>query len=463
MHAYLGTGTVLVPGAPARLGDGFEQAREASAAGDTPRTGRLGTITSAMSTAAARGFELGDTYALGLLFAGAVLFAAVVALSRQHEHAFTSAIVYLVLGAVASLGLHALGVALLDPLDDAELIERLAEFAVIVALFASGLRLDRALTWRAWQSTARLIAIAMPLTIGAVAVFGTEVMGLSLGAAVILGAVLAPTDPVLASAVQVGPPGEPDESEARFALTSEAGLNDGLAFPFVMLGLFIAAEGGTGWLGEWVAADVIYAITVGAVLGGVAGYGLAAVAARLRARDWLRVELDAWLAVTAVLIVYGVTELVGAYGFIAAFVGGLAFRRHETHAEHHQRVHGGARLVENITELAMILVLGSTITLAGLMEPGIGGWLLIPALLLFIRPAAAMIALVGSRMPLRERGFIAWFGIRGVGTFYYLAFAIGVGALSTAEAAVLYWTAIACVGVSIVAHGVTSGPAIRRM
>jgi sodium/hydrogen antiporter len=411
----------------------------------------------------ARGFEVGDPYALGLLFAGIALFAAVVALSRQHERAFTSAIVYLMLGAVASLGLHALGIELLDPLGDSALIERLAEFAVIVALFASGLRLDRALSWRAWGSTVRLVAVAMPLTIAAVALFGTEVMGLSLGAAVVLGAVLAPTDPVLASAVQVGPPGEPDESEARFALTSEAGLNDGLAFPFVMLGLFIAAEGGTAWLGEWLAADVLYAIAVGALLGGVTGYGLAALAARLREGGWLRRDLDAWLAVTAVLIVYGLTELAGAYGFIAAFVGGLAFRRHEVHAEHHQRVHRGAELVENVTELAMILLLGSTITVSGLGEPGIGGWLLIPALLLIMRPAAAMIAFAGSRVPLRERRFIAWFGIRGVGTFYYLAFAIGVGALSVAEASVLYWTAIACVGVSIVAHGVTSGPAVRRL
>jgi sodium/hydrogen antiporter len=417
-----------------------------------------------MSIGAARGFEVGDLYALGLLFAGAVLFAAVIALSRQHEGAaFTSAIVYLVLGAVASLGLHALGIELLDPLGDAELIERLAEFAVIVALFASGLRLDRELSWRSWGSTVRLIGIAMPLTIAAVALFGTEVMGLSLGAAVILGAVLAPTDPVLASAVQVGPPGEPDESEARFALTSEAGLNDGLAFPFVMLGLFIAAEGGTAWLGEWLTADVLYAIAVGAVLGGITGYGLAAVASRLREGKWLRQDLDAWLAVTAVLIVYGLTELAGAYGFIAAFVGGLAFRRHEVHAEHHQRVHRGAELVENVTELSMILLLGSTITVVGLGEPGIGGWLLVPALLLIVRPAAAMIAFAGSRVPLRERGFIAWFGIRGVGTFYYVAFAIGVGALSAAEASVLYWTAIACVGVSIVAHGVTSGPALRRL
>jgi NhaP-type Na+/H+ or K+/H+ antiporter len=290
-----------------------------------------------------------------------------------------------------------------------------------------------------------------------------EVMGLSLGAAVILGAVLAPTDPVLASAVQVGPPGDPDESEPRFALTSEAGLNDGLAFPFVMLGLFIADQGGSDWIGEWLAADVLYAIVVGVALGAVGGYTLAALASQMRRRGWLHGNLDAWLSVAAVLAVYGITELAGAYGFIAAFVGGLAFRRHEVHAEHHERVHSGARLVENVTELGMILLLGSTVTLAGLGDPGLSGWLLVPVLLFVIRPLTTLGAFAGSRTPLRERLFIAWFGIRGIGTFYYLAFAIGAGVLTDAEATLLYWTAIVCVGASIVLHGVSSGPAVRRV
>jgi NhaP-type Na+/H+ or K+/H+ antiporter len=228
-----------------------------------------------------------------------------------------------------------------------------------------------------------------------------------------------------------------------------------------MLGLFIAAEGGSSWVGEWVVADVLYAISVGAVLGAAGGYGLAALAAHMRLREWLRADLDAWLAVTVVLAVYGLTELAGAYGFVAAFVGGVAFRRHEVHAEHHRRVHGGARLVENVTELAMVLLLGSTVTLAGLGEPGLAGWLLVPILLLAIRPAVTMLGFLRSPAGIGERAFIAWFGIRGIGTFYYLAFAIGAGVLTDAEATLLYWTAIVCVGVSIVVHGVTSQRAVR--
>ena len=392
-----------------------------------------------------------------------VLFAAVVALSQQHERAFTAAVVYLVLGAVASLGLQLLGGHPLDPLDDAELIERLSEFAVIVALFSAGLRLDRPLGLRAWRSTVLLIAIVMPLTIGAVALFASKAMGLSLGAALILGAVLAPTDPVLASDVQVGPPGEEDEPETHFALTSEAGLNDGLAFPFVFMGIFVAAQGGASWLGEWAIADVAYAIIVGIGIGAAAGWLMAAAAARLRRRGLLLSEFDGWLAIAAVLAVYGLTEVVGAYGFLAAFAGGLAFRRHERLAEHHDRVHGGAEVVEKLTELALVLLLGSTVTIAGLREPGALGWLLAPVLLVVIRPAAVLLAFARSRLGLAQRAFIAWFGIRGIGSFYYAAVAINAGVLTATEASVVYWTVIVCTGISIVAHGITSTPLTRRL
>lgn len=395
---------------------------------------------------------------------GVTLFAAVAALSQQRERAFTAAVVYLVLGAFASLGLQVLGAEPLDPLDgDAVLIEHLSEFAVIVALFSAGLRLDRALGWRTWRSTTLLIAIVMPLTIAGVAMFATTAMGLSLGAAVILAAVLAPTDPVLASDVQVGPPGEAEEPEPHFALTSEAGLNDGLAFPFVFLGVFIAAEGGTGWLVEWALADVAYAVTLGLGIGAASGWLLAAAASRLRRRGWLLAEFDGWLAIAAVLAVYGLTELAGAYGFLAAFAGGLAFRRHERHAEHHDRIHAGASVVEKLSELALVLLLGSTVTVAGLQEPGLTGWLLAPFLILVIRPASVALGFARSPLTLHERGFISWFGIRGIGSFYYAAVAINAGVLTDSEASIVYWTMIVCAGISIVVHGITSTPLTRRL
>jgi sodium/hydrogen antiporter len=409
------------------------------------------------------GFSSGDPYALAQLFVGLVVFAAVIALSQQHQRAFSPAMVYLVLGAAAAGLLRALGVDWLDPVEDARLIERLAEFAVIVALFGAGLKLDRPLRWRDWGSTARLILIVMPLTIGAVAAFGTAAMGLSLGAAVILGAVLAPTDPVLASDVQVGPPGEEEEREPQFALTSEAGLNDGFAFPFVFLGTFIAVEGGTEWLPEWLAADIAYAITVGIGLGAAAGYLTAAGARWLRDRGLLLAQFDGWLSLAAVLAVYGATELVGAYGFLAAFAGGLAFRRHELEHESHGRVHAGAETVEKIAELTLVLLLGSLVTWGGLATPGVAGWLLVPVLLVAIRPIATLAAFARSPVPLRERAFIGWFGIRGIGSLYYAAATIQVGLLDQTEAVRVFWSVVVLAGVSILAHGLTATSLTRRV
>ena len=200
--------------------------------------------------AAERGFSFADPYAIGLAFAGVAVFVAVGALSHQRERAFSASLIYLALGVTGATIVDLLGVRWIDPLKDATLIERLAEFAVIVALFGAGLKLERAFDRRTWGSVARLLGVVMPLTIAAVALFGSAVMGLSLGAAIILGAALAPTDPVLAGDVGVGPPGDEDEREPNFALTAEAGLNDGLAFPFVFLGAFVAAEGDrTGRIG----------------------------------------------------------------------------------------------------------------------------------------------------------------------------------------------------------------------
>ena len=166
------------------------------------------------------GFDFADLYALGLAFLGVALFAAIGALSHQQERAFSAAVIYLALGLAAAIPLDLLHVSWLDPVEDSELIEHLAEFAVIVALFATGLKLDRPLSFRGWVSVARLLAIVMPLTIAAIAAFGTLAMGLSLGAAVVLAAALAPTDPVLAGDIGVGPPGDEEEREPNFSVTA---------------------------------------------------------------------------------------------------------------------------------------------------------------------------------------------------------------------------------------------------
>ncbi|MBD0330869.1 MAG: cation:proton antiporter [Thermoleophilia bacterium] len=413
--------------------------------------------------AAAPGFEFGDLYAIGLAFVGLALFAAIAALSHQQERAFSASLIYLVLGLTAAAAVELLGVHWFDPVDDAELVERLTEFCVIVALFSTGLKLDRELSWRAWAPVTRLLAVVMPLTIAGVALFGTQVMGLSLGAAVVLGSVLAPTDPVLAGDIGVGPPGEEEERNPNFAVTGEAGLNDGLAFPFVFFGVLAAGEDDWSWLGEWVTADVLYAIVAGVVAGGAAGYGLAALFVPLRERELLSHDLDGWVALATVLLVYGATEAIGAYGFLAAFTSGLAFRRYERDHEYNRRVHGGAETAEKFAELAIILLLGSLVTLEGLSEPGWGGWLLVPVLLLVIRPLAVFAAFAGSGTPLREQVFLGWFGVRGVGSLYYAAFAVGLGTMAGESEVTVFWTVVVCTILSIVAHGATGAPLGRRL
>jgi NhaP-type Na+/H+ or K+/H+ antiporter len=416
--------------------------------------------------AADRGFSFADPYAIALAFAGVAVFAAVGALSHQRERAFSASLIYLALGITAATIIDVLGVRWIHPLDDAAVIEHLAEFALIVALFGTGLKLERALDRRMWGSVARLLGIVMPLTIAAVALFGSAVMGLSLGAAIILGAALAPTDPVLAGDVGVGPPGDEEEREPNFALTAEAGCNDGLAFPFVFLGAFIAAEGGsdwTDWMLEWLAADVLYGVLAGIALGAAGGYVIAASIVRLRQRRLMIHALDGWVAVAAVLLVYGLTEVAGAYGFLAAFAAGVAFRNYEHGHEMNRSVHDGAEVVEKFCELGLILLLGSMVTITGMGEVGATGWLLVATLLLVIRPLATAIAFVGSGTAPRERAFIGWFGVRGIGSLYYVAVALGSGILSVDESRSLFWTVAACVVASIVVHGVTAAPLCRRL
>src|SRR4051794_14879 len=352
-------------------------------------------------------------------------------MSHEHERAFSASLIYLGLGALAALAIQVLGVSWLDPLGDAVLIGHVAEVALIFALFSSGLKLDRPLRWREWSTVARLLGIAMPLTMAGVALFASQTMGISLGAALLLGAILCPTDPVLAGDLGVGPPGDEDEHEPNFALTAEAGGNDGLAAPLVLLAAFVAEQGGTGWIGEWLVADVLYACAAGVLIGAAVGWAAAWSVHVLRDRELLAPAFDGYHAVATALVIYGAAEVAGASGFLAVFAGGLAFRRYERDHELNGRVHDGAEQVEKFLELAAILLLGSLLSGAGLGEPGWEGWALAIVLLAVIRPLAVLLSLLGGNVEgAGGRAFVAWFGVRGVGTLYYAATAVAGGALT---------------------------------
>jgi len=414
--------------------------------------------------AADTGFDPFETFDLGVLFVGIAVFAAVGALSHQRERAFSASLIYLGLGGAAAVAIAAFDVAWLDPIRDAALIEHLAEAALVMALFSTGLKLDRPLVLREWATVARLLVLAMPVTIGAVALLGAGLLGLSAGAALVLGAALAPTDPVLAGDIGVGPPGDEEEHEPNFALTAEAGLNDGLAAPFVLAGLFVAERSDGGWAWEWLAADVLYAVAAGVGVGAAVGTLAAWSVKRLRSRDMLAATFDGFHAIATALVIYGLAELIGAYGFLAVFAGGLAFRRYEHDHEINATVHEGAERIEKLLELAVILLLGSMLTTAGLGTPGWQGWLLAALLLVVVRPLACLLCLVGSRMDHPgEKAFVSWFGVRGVGTLFYAATIVVTGTLADREQALVVWTCVAAVLVSIAVHGVTAGPSLRRL
>jgi NhaP-type Na+/H+ or K+/H+ antiporter len=341
--------------------------------------------------------------------------------------------------------------------------ERVTEFVVIVALMGVGLKIGRPVSLRGWGLTWRLLAVAMPLTIAGAAMLGAWLLGLGLAAALLLGAVLAPTDPVLAADVQLGRPGSGEEDEVRFALTSEAGLNDGLAFPFTYLALAVAAHGtiSATWLAEWAVMDVLWRIAVGVGVGVLIGRALAMVLFRLPEEHQLAATGDSLVALSATLVAYGAAELVEGYGFLAVFVAALMVRAGERTSAYHARLHDFAEQIERMLTMLLLVLFGGAVA-TGLMAPITWPAFGLALLFLFVvRPVAAWLSLLGTGRATRERAFIAFFGIRGVGSFYYLAYALNHGSFEKPD---LLWATVGLIVLlSIFVHGILVTPIIRRL
>ena len=342
---------------------------------------------------------------LVFLVAGGTLLLAVVLPDLLHRWAISAPLVLVAVGML--IGLTPLPDGLpVDPVANRATIEHVSEVVVLVALMGVGLALDRPIrpfvpaSWRSWGPTWRLLGVGMPLTIAAVAGVAW-LLGVPPAAALLLGAVLAPTDPVLASDVQVAGPQtgdhEVDETdEVRFTLTSEAGLNDGLAFPFVTAAVLLATEGGVGsWVVEWVAVDLVAKVVVGVLAGIAVGRGLAGLAFRSRA-DSLRVadRGDSLLVLAAVAASYGVGEVLGGYGFLSVFCCGLTIRAAERGHEYHAAMHEVTERLERLLTLFVLLVLGIALTRGLLDSLDWRGVLVAAVLLLGIRPLAGLVALL---------------------------------------------------------------------
>ncbi|MXO47219.1 sodium:proton antiporter [Erythrobacter vulgaris] len=357
---------------------------------------------------------------------------------------------------------------------DAVTLEYVTEFIVIASLMAAGIAIDRPVSWANWRQIWPLLVVAMPLTIASVAFLGWWALGLAPASAILLGAALAPTDPVLARSVQVGPPGENKRHDVRFSLTVEAGLNDGLAFPFTYLA--IAAVGMTSlgaWTLEWAALDLGWRILAGCAVGWAVG----------RAGSWYVFEREAdapieeigeeeedsagkpkystsegLIVLGALLLAYGLAELVEGYGFLAVFVGAVTARQRENRSRYHKISHHFIDQIEQIVLVAVLFGFGAMLAsgvLAPLTWPGA---LIALALVFVIRPIAGFLAEARSDLPMIGTLAIAFLGVRGMGSIYYLAY--GQNHADFAQLDQLWAVTSFAILVSIVVHGIVSGPFI---
>lgn len=401
-----------------------------------------------------------EPYVLVLLAAG-LLIALVAWLPLVFRRAPLSLpIVCVALGAL----LFGLSPVQFDPRPQAhpEIAERLTEFVVIIALMGAGLKIDRVFHPLQWSVAWRLLGITMLLSIAAIALLGWSVLGLGLAASVLLAGSLAPTDPVLASDVQVGAPQEGGEDEVRFGLTSEAGLNDGLAFPFVNLGValaLVASGRQTEWLADWLTVDVLWKLSAGAAVGWALGWLFGWLTFHVPARSRLAATQDGFIALAATFLSYAVTELVHGYGFLAVFVAALAFRHADRDHDFHVKMHDFIEQVERIAMMVVLVLFGGALVFGLLAPLGPVDMAVAVVIVLVVRPVAGMLGLLGWDRPLREKLILAFFGIRGVGSFYYLAYGLNAAPFEGADR---LWAVVGLICLlSILLHGVTVTPVMR--
>ena len=350
----------------------------------------------------------------------------------------------------------------LDPINNGVIIEKLTEIVILVSLVGAGIKIDTEFSWQLWRPTIRLLLITMPIGIFAMAGLGYYAFGLSLGAAILLGAVLAPTDPVLASSIQVGPPNTGREDTPRFTLTSEAGLNDGLAFPFVYLAIKVAEAFSEGqaftyeMLWSWFTHDVLWKIGAGVLVGVLVGKALAKVVFSRHTRE--TTISQGYVVIALTLVAYGVAEYVHSYGFIAVFVAAFAFRRSECEHSYHQKLHDFAEQSEGLL-MSLVLVIFGMFLGQGLQSGVELTWrvyIVSFTFLLLIRPIGGFIALSGLNLPRTEKYAISALGIRGIGTLYYLSYALNQGFFAEDDTLKLWIVCSIVILASIFIHGLSA-------
>jgi sodium/hydrogen antiporter len=416
------------------------------------------------------------------LAAGAMLCLMAIAATLVRRLPLSTAMLYLPIGWI--LGSHGLHAIKLDIARDAAVIQQITQAVILISLFSAGLKMRLPITSRLWFLSLRLAFVSMVLTVGLLAVIGVFVFGLSWGLAILLGGILAPTDPVLASDVQIDNPYQ--LGALRFGLTSEAGLNDGSAFPLVLLGLLLLTkpfDSSAAW--RWFAIDVCWGTIGGIGVGFAVAVVVGKYALHLRTVHQQAIGLGYFLAPGLIALSYGVGELVHGYGFLSVFASAVTLRWIEmkqsapgqipqlpliavdTKARFEAAVNPQTASLflvevllqftdqlEQIGELVIVVMVGALLTPAAF-----GAQHVLPILLLFllVRPVAIFAGLLGTHLGRSEKTLIAWFGIRGIGSLYYLAYATQRGLPKSSIDAVGN-TILATIAASVVLHGITVTP-----
>jgi NhaP-type Na+/H+ or K+/H+ antiporter len=416
-----------------------------------------------------------------MLVGGLLLFMGLT-VSILKRSAVTSAIIYLAVGVL--VGPTALNLFHFNPLKESALLEVMTEIAVLISLFSAGVKMPVPFTSARWRAPILLATISMTVTVAAVAAFAYYVLGLPLGAGVLLGAIVAPTDPVLATDVQIRHPG--DHDQLRFIITCEAGMNDGSAFPFVMLGMGMLGLHDIGDHGiDWLLLDVSWATLSGIAIGVVAGVALARLGWKLRSKPHKHELMDDFLGLGLIGVVYGLTTLVAGWGFLAVFFAAVALRQTESklakaaqvafdgsRTQQSARAAGKAQAelelpetvsegslvfkehLERLSEVMLVLLIGGSLYLNSWTWEAV--WL---ALFLFViaRPVSVVVGLLGTNTTWRVRGMTGWFGVRGIGSLYYLMYAIENGLPEALSLQLIQMTLIV-VTLSILLHGTSVKP-----
>lgn len=394
-----------------------------------------------------------DLYILQLLLIGSLLLIVTLGSGLIARLPLSFAFIYLVVGIF--LGPYGMNVIQVRP--DANFLERLTEFVVLISLFSCGLKMNRPLRLGLWDSTVRLIGFLMPISIFAIAAIGHWLLGMEWGPAILLGGILAPTDPVLASEVQLAH--TDDRDELRFGLTSEGGLNDALAFPFVYFGIHWLKEGSNweSWFKEWVAIDLIWAIAAGVVMGIVVAKVVVWIDMTVQSFTSVDEIMDDFVAISIILLTYCLTEFVNGYGFLAVFVAGIVAQRTYKNPEKPRSDLEFTEQIEKLTEVATLLILGSILRVQAMWDHAAEGLLVGGLLLFLIRPVGAWISTIGGGYRPITRWLFGWFGVRGVGSIYYLCYAFGNGLKDTLGERIAWITYITIV-LSVILHGTSTTP-----